>query len=108
MRSWSAPASAPGTRASPSPWAPGPPGRGTDAVAAYLFSTVISLTQNAIRAIPLGQNAGQRVLSLMHEPVAQATAQIYALHEQDLGAAAPGLEIAQMRHEHLRARMFMS
>lgn len=83
--------------------APGP-----DAVAAYLFSTVTSLTQNAIRAIPLGQNAGQRVLSLMHEPVAQATTQIYALHEQDLGAAAPGLEIAQMRHEHLRARMFMS
>ncbi|KWR72629.1 urease accessory protein UreF [Arthrobacter sp. W1] len=81
---------------------------GEDTVAAYLFSTATSLTQNAIRAIPLGQNAGQRVIAAMHEPVAQTAAQIYTLHEQDLGAAAPGLEIAQMRHEHLRARMFMS
>ena len=30
------------------------------------------------------------------------------LHPDDLGAIAPGLEIAQMRHERQRARMFMS
>jgi urease accessory protein len=80
----------------------------TDTVAAYLFSTVTSLTQNAIRGIPIGQNAGQRVLRAMHAPVLAAVEKIFALEIQDLGAAAPGLEIAQMRHEHLRARMFMS
>ena len=79
-----------------------------DAVSGYLFSTVTSLTQNAIRAIPLGQDAGQRVLHAMHEPVRHVTERIFALSLDDLGAAAPGLEIAQMRHEHLRARMFMS
>ncbi len=79
-----------------------------DTVAAYLFSTVTSLTQNAIRGIPIGQNAGQRVLRAMHAPVLAAVETIFSLDAQDLGAAAPGLEIAQMRHEHLRARMFMS
>ena len=79
-----------------------------DTVSSYLFSTVTSLTQNAIRAIPLGQNAGQRVLRSMHESLRRAVERIFELDDGDLGAAAPGLEIAQMRHEHLRARMFMS
>lgn len=79
-----------------------------DAVAGYLFSTVTSMTQNAIRGIPIGQDAGQRVLRAMHAPVLDAVDTIFNLNEQDLGTAAPGLEIAQMRHEHLRARMFMS
>jgi urease accessory protein len=75
---------------------------------AYIFSTATSLTQNAVRAIPLGQSAGQRVLRLAHRDVAAAAAAVTALHAEDLGAVAPGLEIAQMRHEHQRARMFMS
>jgi len=79
-----------------------------DAIAGYLFSTVTSMTQNAIRGIPIGQDAGQRVLRAMHAPVLDAVETIFGLGEEDLGAAAPGLEIAQMRHEHLRARMFMS
>ncbi|WP_313813460.1 urease accessory protein UreF [Glutamicibacter sp.] len=79
-----------------------------DVLSSYLFSTLTSLTQNAIRAIPLGQNAGQRVLAAMHAPVAGAVQTIYTLNIRDVGAAAPGLEIAQMRHEHQRARMFMS
>lgn len=79
-----------------------------DAIAGYLFSTITSMTQNAIRGIPIGQDAGQRVLRAMHQPVIDAVAVIMGLEEYDLGAAAPGLEIAQMRHEHLRARMFMS
>lgn len=77
-------------------------------LATYLFSTVTSLTQNAIRAIPLGQDAGQRVLRGAHPQVNAAVTHILGMDEDELGAAAPGLEIAQMRHEHQRARMFMS
>lgn len=74
----------------------------------YLFSTVTSLTQNAIRAIPIGQNAGQRVLRASHPEVAEAVELITGLDPEDLGITAPALEIAQMRHEYQRARMFMS
>jgi urease accessory protein len=80
----------------------------TEALTAYLFAAVTSLTQNAVRAIPLGQNAGQRILRNAHDDVAAATGRIVRLTPDDFGAVSPGLEISQMRHERQRARMFMS
>ena len=77
-------------------------------VSAHLHSTVTSLTQNAVRAIPLGQNAGQRAIAAVRDDLVRSVRQIATLNRIDLGVAAPALEIAQMRHEHQRARMFMS
>jgi urease accessory protein len=74
----------------------------------YLMGAVTSLVQNAVRAVPLGQLAGARVLTRLRDPVARAAAEALELSPDEFGAAAPGLEISQMRHEHLRARMFMS
>jgi urease accessory protein len=79
-----------------------------EALAACLFATVTSLTQNAVRAIPLGQNAGQRLLRQAADHVAAAVERIPHLAPDDFGAVSPGLEISQMRHERQRARMFMS
>ncbi len=79
-----------------------------EALPAYLFATVTSLTQNAVRAIPLGQNAGQRLLRQAADGVAAAVERIPHLTPDDFGAVTPGLEISQMRHERQRARMFMS
>lgn len=79
-----------------------------EALAAYLFAAVTSLTQNAVRAIPLGQNAGQRLLRKASDDVAAAVERIARLAPDDFGAVSPGLEISQMRHERQRARMFMS
>jgi len=79
-----------------------------EALAAYLFATVTSLTQNAVRAIPLGQNAGQRLLRKAADDVATAAERAGHLTPDDFGAISPGLEISQMRHERQRARMFMS
>lgn len=75
---------------------------------AYVFSTVTALTQNAVRGIPIGQNAGQRVLGVMRPRVEAAARRVLTLGPEDLGAVSPGLEIAQMQHETQRARMFMS
>ena len=80
----------------------------SEALSAYLFAAVTSLTQNAVRAIPLGQNAGQRLLRKAADDVAAAVGQIARLTPDDFGAVSPGLEISQMRHERQRARMFMS
>ncbi|WP_164203460.1 urease accessory protein UreF [[Micrococcus luteus] ATCC 49442] len=79
-----------------------------EALAAYLFATVTSLTQNAVRAIPLGQNAGQRLLRKAADDVTAAVERIAHLTPDDFGALSPALEISQMRHERQRARMFMS
>ncbi|WP_138443145.1 urease accessory protein UreF [Sinomonas susongensis] len=77
-------------------------------VEAYLYSTLTSLTYNAVRAIPLGQLAGQRVLAGLRTKVPSAVARSRMADPRHFGAAAPALEIHQMRHEHQRARMFMS
>ncbi|WP_426226424.1 urease accessory protein UreF [Pseudarthrobacter sp. DSP2-3-2b1] len=79
-----------------------------EALAAYLFAAVTSVTQNAIRAIPLGQNAGQRLLRTAADGVVAAVERVAHLTPDDFGAVSPGLEISQMRHERQRARMFMS
>jgi urease accessory protein len=75
---------------------------------AYLYSTLTSLTYNAVRAIPLGQLAGQRILATLRRKVPAAVVRSRTADRRHFGAAAPALEIHQMRHEHQRARMFMS
>lgn len=75
---------------------------------AYLYSCIGSLVQNGVRAIPLGQTDGQRLLLELQPAIAWAAAEIKRLDPQELGAVSPGLEIAQMRHERLHVRLFMS
>lgn len=79
-----------------------------DAVTGHLTGTVSTLIQNAVRGIPIGQTAGQRLLATAHEWIEQAGAAVYHLAFSDLGMTAPGMEIAQMQHERLHVRMFMS
>lgn len=79
-----------------------------DAISAYLMQMANSITQNAIRAIPLGQDAGQKILVAAYPLVVKATQMTLDHDISDLGCVAPQLEIAQMAHEDLRSRMFMS
>lgn len=79
-----------------------------DAITAHLTGTVSTLTQNAVRGIPIGQSDGQRVITASHDWTNQALERVSSLDYDDLGMVAPGLEIAQTQHERLRARMFMS
>ncbi len=79
-----------------------------DGVHAYLLQMANSMTQNAIRAIPLGQDAGQRTLVGAYEHI-ERSAQLAMRHTiAELGVVAPAIEISQMQHEGLHARMFMS
>ncbi|RBW70150.1 urease accessory protein UreF [Bacillus taeanensis] len=78
------------------------------ALATHLFTAVSSLVQNAVRGIPLGQTDGQKILVEIQPLLDQAVKTILQLSKDDLGAVSPGLEIAQMRHERLHVRLFMS
>lgn len=77
-------------------------------LSAYLFASVSSLIQNAVRGVPLGQTDGQKLLVEMQVKIHDAKNRIMKLTKDDLGAVSPGLEIAQMRHERLPVRLFMS
>ncbi|PGT87689.1 MULTISPECIES: urease accessory protein UreF [Bacillaceae] len=74
----------------------------------YLFATTTTLVQNAVRGIPIGQTDGQKILVEIQPFLNQIVKQIMSLDEEQLGAGAPGLEIAQMLHEQLSVRLFMS
>lgn len=78
------------------------------AITACLYAAVSSLIQNAVRGIPLGQTAGQSLLLWTHGMIQSAMEVVKELPEDELGRTLPGLEIAQMRHEQLHVRLFMS
>lgn len=78
------------------------------AVRAYLMQMANSMTQNAIRAIPLGQDAGQRILVDVYEYLPGFAEETLPHDVADLGVSFPRLEIAQMQHQYMRSRMFMS
>lgn len=79
-----------------------------DAITGHLTGTTSTLIQNAVRGIPIGQSDGQRVMAAAHAWIEKAGEDVLTLAIDDLGAVAPGLEVAQMQHERLLARMFMS
>lgn len=78
------------------------------AIHAHLTATVSSLIQNAVRGIPLGQMAGQRVMFGMREHIGAAVKRSAMLDAIDFCSGDPGLDISQMVHETQRARLFMS
>ena len=79
-----------------------------DAILCHSYSTVSTLVQNGVRAIPLGQKDGQMILRDMGDFLIEMYEEIQGLEEEDFGMTIPGLEIAQMRHEILNFRLFMS
>lgn len=74
----------------------------------YLYSTVVSLVQNAVRAIPIGQTAGQKIIQKTHPVLYEIAEEIRRLDEEELGAISPGIELSQMQHERVNVRIFMS
>ncbi|HLS60913.1 MAG TPA: urease accessory protein UreF [Virgibacillus sp.] len=74
----------------------------------YLYSTVISLIQNAVRAIPLGQTEGQKIIYAFQTELKEATDKIMHLDEAEFGVVSPGLELSQMQHERVGIRIFSS
>ncbi|RDW16429.1 urease accessory protein UreF [Oceanobacillus arenosus] len=74
----------------------------------YLYSNLTTLIQNAVRAIPLGQTAGQKTIQQFQPILMKANEKIQSLTIEDFGIVSPGLELSQMKHERVNIRIFMS
>lgn len=74
----------------------------------YLYSTMVALVQNAVRAIPLGQTDGQKIIYRFQKNLQEVTDKIINLDESEFGVVSPGLELGQMQHERVRIRIFSS
>ncbi len=77
-------------------------------VSAYLYSTSAALVGAALRLMPLGQLAGQRILWNVKPLIASLAADAQDKTQADMWSFAPALEIASMRHALLDARLFRS
>ena len=80
----------------------------THALHAYSFGWAENMTQAAIKTIPLGQSAGQRMLMALARAIPTAVARAIALPEENRVAFAPYLAILSSRHEHQYSRLFRS
>jgi urease accessory protein len=74
----------------------------------YLYVTIVDLVQNAVRAIPIGQTAGQKIIQKFQEKLTALTKNILELDETEFGIVSPGLELSQLQHEHVPIRIFSS
>lgn len=79
-----------------------------EAVAGYLWSWCESQVAAAVKLVPLGQTAGQRLLRELGDAVPARAARALACADDDLGMTAPGLGLAGALHETQHTRLFRS
>ena len=78
----------------------------TQVIALYLHAFAANLVSVAVRFVPLGQSAGQRVLTALH-PVIIAVADAAATAGlSDITTATIGADLAAMRHETMDVRIY--
>jgi urease accessory protein len=78
------------------------------ALTAMLNSFVANIVSAGVRAIPIGQTDGLKVVAALGTVIDDVTAAAWAASIDDLGGAALRADIASMRHETQYTRLFRS
>jgi urease accessory protein len=79
-----------------------------DALLAAGFGWAENMVQAALRAVPLGQSAGQRILAALVAALPTTVDHALALGDDERLAALPALAILGARHETQYSRLFRS
>lgn len=75
---------------------------------AYLWSWAENQVMAALKAVPLGQAAGQRLLAALGRDIPETAATALALPESDWTNFTPAFALASVRHETQYSRLFRS
>ena len=78
------------------------------ALQAYAFGWAENMTQAAIKAVPLGQSSGQRMLAVLARTIAEAVQTALTRTDATRQAFRPMLAILSSRHETQYSRLFRS
>ena len=78
------------------------------ALQAYAFGWSENMTQAALKAVPLGQSAGQRMLARLAQEIPIAVEKAMHLSDNERQAFSPMLAILSARHETQYSRIFRS
>ena len=76
-----------------------------DALVAYLWSWLENQVMAAVKAVPLGQTDGQRILLFLGSRIESLADEAKGMHPRNL---APGLAFLSSRHETQYSRLFRS
>ena len=79
-----------------------------DCLQAYAFGWAENMVQSAIKAVPLGQSAGQRILARLAADIPAAVEHARALPDDQRQAFTPMLAILSSQHEVQYSRLFRS
>lgn len=79
-----------------------------DVMLAFAAGWAENQTQAAMRAVPLGQSAAQRVIASLQREIPSAVATARATPVEAMQAFTPGLAILSARHETQYSRLFRS
>lgn len=78
------------------------------ALTAYIWSWLENQVLAAVKLVPLGQVAGQRLLVALGAMIPGVVATAMATADDDLSTFAPGVALASARHETQYTRLFRS
>ncbi len=78
------------------------------ALQAYAFGWAENMTQAALKAVPLGQSSGQRMLAVLARTIPEAVQTALFLTDDTRQAFSPMLAILSSRHETQYSRLFRS
>lgn len=79
-----------------------------DVLTAYTFTVLENQVLAAVKTVPLGQMAGQRILWHLYGLVPQAVEKALQLVEEQLSSALPRYAMLSMKHETQYSRLFRS
>jgi len=79
-----------------------------DALVAYLWAWLENQVMAALKALPLGQTDGQRILLALGSRLEAIAREAETLDDDALGAYAPGLAMLSSLHENQYSRLFRS
>ena len=79
-----------------------------EALLIFAFGWAENMVQAAIKAVPLGQTAGQRILQALIDEIPQAIEHALSLADSQRQAFTPMLAILSSRHETQYSRLFRS
>ena len=104
------------TRACPSPTYPvafalaasGTQAGVRDCLTSFAFGWAENMTQAAVKSVPLGQSAGQRILAALAQEIPAAVEHAMSLMDSERQAFTPMLAILSAQHETQYSRLFRS
>jgi urease accessory protein len=79
-----------------------------DALKGLMWSVVEAQVAAAIRLVPLGHTAGQRILIAAVEVIERVAENAASLRDDDIGNVAPTMAMASAWHERQYSRLFRS